>query len=517
MYISPNTTVKLLKDVPLDASEDHTIWFDTVADQTAWFSAFVKSGMTFDRQYYQRHSKNEIKLEVLADNVYDCNYMMFQNTSYGAKWFYAYITNVEYVNNNVTIIQYQIDDLQTWHFDFTLGQCFVEREHQDTDVAGDNLVPENLETGEYVKEMIKNAEDLESLSIVLFATVASDYSDFYGTMREGVFSGLCPIVFPLTDAGAQQAVSWIQNLPITKRDAVQMAWIMPTYFADVNIVAGGEEITKNHILYRDNQGTVQVKNNKLLTYPYNYLYVSNNQGKSAVFPYEYFSSPKCMFDIFGDFTPNPTVLMYPLNFKGSTQNYDEALSISGFPQIAYNLDSFKAWVAQAASSLGLTAIGAMATEMSLPMAGMATTFSGLQEVAGLGTLASSGSMVKLAVEGVIHSAMPPQARGSQASAVKIPAGLMNFTFYNVHLRPEFAAILDDYFTMFGYACHRVKVPNRHVRLKFTYTKTVNCVLNKSEMPADAARHICDIFNRGITYWDKTATVGDYTQTNTPIQ
>ena len=231
MYIEPNSTVKLLKDVPLDASEDHTIWFDTPAQQVEWFNGYVKTGMTFERQYYQRHSKNEIKLEVLADNIFDCNYMMFRNTNFGSKWFYAYITNIEYVSNTVAKIRYLVDDLQTWHFDYTLGQCFVEREHSDSDNIGENLVPENLETGDYVIERVKNATDVESLSIVLFATVFSDYRDFYGEMRQGVFSGLCPIVFPLTDVGAQQAADWIHNLPILKQDAVEMAWIMPTYFA----------------------------------------------------------------------------------------------------------------------------------------------------------------------------------------------------------------------------------------------------------------------------------------------
>ena len=73
MYIQPNSTVKLLKDVPLDASEDHTIYFATATEQLNYFNSYVKTGMTFTKQYYQRHSKNSLKLEVLADNVYDCN------------------------------------------------------------------------------------------------------------------------------------------------------------------------------------------------------------------------------------------------------------------------------------------------------------------------------------------------------------------------------------------------------------------------------------------------------------
>ena len=69
---------------------------------------------------------------------------MFQNTSFGIKWFYAFITNVEYINNETSEITIEIDVMQTWHFDYTVNQCFVEREMAATDDIGGNLVPETL-------------------------------------------------------------------------------------------------------------------------------------------------------------------------------------------------------------------------------------------------------------------------------------------------------------------------------------------------------------------------------------
>ena len=37
MYIAPNTNIRILKNVPLDTSYDHTIWFDSASAQSTYF------------------------------------------------------------------------------------------------------------------------------------------------------------------------------------------------------------------------------------------------------------------------------------------------------------------------------------------------------------------------------------------------------------------------------------------------------------------------------------------------
>lgn len=54
--------------------------------------------------------------------------MMYQNTHYSNKWFYAFILGMEYVNDNMTRIVITTDPFQTWQFDITFMQSFVERE-----------------------------------------------------------------------------------------------------------------------------------------------------------------------------------------------------------------------------------------------------------------------------------------------------------------------------------------------------------------------------------------------------
>lgn len=146
MYIAPNSTIILISGVPLDPTYTDTIFFESEAQQRSAFMSYAKK-RTFTQQSYQRVNKGTIRLQVPADSIYDYNYLMFQNTAYGNKWFYAFITSVEYVNDATSEIRYELDVMQTWMFDYTLEPSFVEREHSATDEIGDNIAPEPVDIG----------------------------------------------------------------------------------------------------------------------------------------------------------------------------------------------------------------------------------------------------------------------------------------------------------------------------------------------------------------------------------
>ena len=124
MYIYPNTTLHILRNVNLNSDYDHTIYFDGRVAQTEYFLARTK--YTLSNQSYQRRERGWIQVNINQNSLWDCTYLMFQNTSYASKWFYAFILSVDYVNDNVSKINFEIDVLQTWYFDYTLDKCFVE-------------------------------------------------------------------------------------------------------------------------------------------------------------------------------------------------------------------------------------------------------------------------------------------------------------------------------------------------------------------------------------------------------
>ena len=83
------------------------------------------------------------------------------------------------------------------------------------------------------------------------------------------------------------------------------------------------------------------------------------------------------------------------------------------------------------------------------------------------------------------------------------------------IKSQIARVIDDYFDKYGYACHRVKTPNRKVREHWTYTKTVGCNM-VGNAPSDDIAKIRSIYDNGITFWVNGAVVGDYSQSNNPI-
>lgn len=502
MYIEPNTTIRLLKNCPLDTTYEHTIYFASESAQISYFQGLTKYTLT--NQTYQRVQRGKMRVAYKAEDLYDCNYLMFQNSSFGNKWFYAFIKSIEYVNNVTSEIEFEIDVMQTWFFNYELEMCFVEREHSATDNIGENLVPENLETGEYVSDDFDATGILGGKSIVVAATFNEEYQNVSGSYYCGLFSGLYYNVFPNTTDGAIACADFISGAG-SKTDGIVAVFLMPTSMVgDVIDNPKTYEIAKTKNLTAIGNYT-NIKNKKLLTYPYNFLYVTNLQGNHGVYPYEYFSGDECTFTISGDMSCNPQVVLAPTNYKGVATNYDEKMVLSGFPQLSFNTDSFKAWLAQNGASLGINAFST-----AVQTAGIATAI-------GATAVAATPIGIGIAIAGVVapviqHSFMPRQAHGGSGSQTLAAMGLLDFAFMHKHITPEFACIIDDYFTKHGYATHRVKVPNRNVRPYWTYTKTIGCEITGS-IPCDDARKICDIYDKGITFWKSGANIGNYNLDN----
>lgn len=500
MYIAPNSVIRILKNCPLDTTYDHTIYFDTQVEQSSYFYNLTKYTLT--EQTYQRVNRARMRVQVNADNLFDCNYIMFQNTSFGNKWFYAFIRSVEYVNNITSEIEYEIDVMQTWAFDYQLAECFVDREHSVTDIVGDNLVPEKLETGEYVSEDFDATQILGPKSIVVAATFDQNYENVGGGYYGGIFSGLYFNVFENTPDGASACSNFIQNAD-SKTDGIVAVFLMPTAMI-TNTGASSKvvniEKTKFSALKRADN--TPVKNKKVLTYPYNFLYVTNLQGNHAVFPYEYFSGDNCTFIVAGDMSPNPGVVLAPTNYKGVPTNFDEKITLTGFPQLSYNTDSFKTWLGEHAGSLPINAISSVITSgISRAAAGPAGVALGI----GLSVANTVGQVID-------HAIMPNQAHGGGNSSTMASLGLLDFGFMHKHIRPEFVSVIDDFFNVYGYATHRVKVPNRNVRPHWTYTKTIGCVVRGS-VPCDDMSKICKIYDSGITFWQNGNEIGNYSLDN----
>ena len=145
----PSTSLKILRGIPWDRNYQNLRKFSSSAQQLEYMNGKVLFNLGDDFGYITKEN-NAIRVEKSQGELLGADYIMYKNTGYRNKWFFAFITKIEYVSDGTSYIYYEEDYYQTWMFEMTFGQCFVEREHSATDNIGDNTVPEGLETGPYV-------------------------------------------------------------------------------------------------------------------------------------------------------------------------------------------------------------------------------------------------------------------------------------------------------------------------------------------------------------------------------
>lgn len=547
-YITPNGIIKVLNNVPLDTTFDHTIYWTgaNVATQKQNQYNFFnsKTKYTFTPTTYQRLNRGYIRIEKNANYLYDCNYVMFQNDYFGNnRWFYAFITSVEYINDAVTEIQYEIDVMQTWYFDYELDECFVDREHSASDNLFENIVYEGLEIGdEYISNGVDHFDMNDMYVCVLGSKKCQIIDPTTGTASETNNPGQCiNNIYVPTRVGAGIPPDDPTSIDVEvdkyeNSDDIVCIYQYPAFMGDSSTT---EPVIETKIVSRNTSlGGYVPRNKKLFSSPYNFLLVSNNCGSSASYKWEDFNTMEdSRFEIAGVFVSTPAVICYPYYYRGITRAYDDGLMYNNFPQCAWGSDTFKAWWAQNKASFVTSALtsvistvmstaGAIAlapatggASAAIGLSGMTTAgaaFTGMQAAGGVTSALTSvlGSLAK--IEDIKHAPNPMHGQ-TQTDSLNPGMGRVEFTFYKMSIKSQYARIIDEFFDRFGYATKRNKVPNRYVRKHWTYTKTMGCTITGS-IPADHAKAICEIYNNGITFWANGNEVGDYSNPadNTPL-
>ena len=166
MNFTPQTEVHLLTGVPFNLTYNNVRDFKSPEEQVNYF--INKTKYVFDKLTYQRVTANSIKLDINYNDMLDVNYMMFKNESIRNKWFFAFITDYEFVSPNTTRVTYQLDVFQTYLFDYRFQTTYVEREHtRRYDSQGNpiiNTLDEGLNYGsDYITTKIKHYEQLDGI------------------------------------------------------------------------------------------------------------------------------------------------------------------------------------------------------------------------------------------------------------------------------------------------------------------------------------------------------------------
>lgn len=547
MEIRPTTVVKLFSGVPLNNTYSDTLYFASLSAQSAYFGGLTPVKV-FTSNYYQRVNKGQFEARCKADDIYNCNYMAFQNSGFGDKWFYAFITSVEYVNNNNALVSFEIDVMQTWMFDYELKRCFIERQHSVSDEIGANILPEPVATGEYVFDGYGElAQGFDDYALVIMISDVENQQAVYdcGTY-DNVFCGTQLWAIRMDAPNLANSVGTLLIKYIQKPEAIVNMYMcpmimMPQQIHSATVVTAlTKGFTPQSVPVQapppkstgtTGFGLYTPKNNKMYTYPYNYFHVDNGQGESLDVRYEFFEgsdgqhgnlSPHFIID--GCITTPVQYRITPVNYKGSdsgpTGLRAEYLGLGGFPLCSWNYDAYKAWVAQNSVPLAVQVLGG-----SL-MAGIAIASMGMGAIpfalAGAGSLiagaelaAGVGIASNVALKNYQASIQADPCKGNiNTGNVSFAKKQMKFFGGRARITEDYARMIDSFFTMYGYAYNAIGIPNTHSRPHWNYVKTVGAKI-VGECPADDIAKICKIFDNGITFWKSASEIGNYTLDNSP--
>lgn len=553
--------IYLCKGVPLSNSYAHSIHFDTLAEQLTYFTGKANGELSasdtlpsgkvvkvLTHQNYVKKDSGVIRVEVQEESQEDVNYLIWKtpvigNTPPGVnyKWFFAFITEIVYVSNAVTELHYELDVLQTfavqsnWNGAVSFKECFIERRHTTSDSVGENIEPEPIVCDDYFDYL--NTDEIGSQ--------LSFWSGNYSPVGDvGGWCVLCFMAYDLSEGENIPSAGWIAGSYLGVRCAVfdnanDFSVWLNAHHTDYDaitsriveaIMVPPEFIHSTH-QNLDNQSTKQetihlgkpsdmpnynVKNKKLLTYPYNFLYISDGDKTQGEFAFEDFThSNNCDFELTISYQPNFEIMIAPLGYRGFVQaraNYDYALTMGDFPKMPWNSDPYKTYMGMRDTQTVIGSLGGMFGGVvggTVKGALSKHPENNVRNAVISGGAGFMGSLIGTQVQQMMRETkgFPIVHHGTNTNPVAV-AGNKTFIPYQRCLRPKMAKKVDDYFTAFGYACNRIDTPNTtNGRKNQHYIKTVGCICNGG-CNAEYLRQIEQIFNSGITWWNKNH-VGEY--------
>lgn len=554
--IDPNTTVWLCK-VPLENDYKNQFRFTSWENQIAYFRTTVFA--SFNNSTYVRKN-GYIDVPFSRDYIRTCNYLYYTNpggfnSTDGQgepQTVFCFITNIEYLSENSSRVYIETDVYQTWQFWIQYNRCFIEREHVNDDSIGANTIPENLETGEYICNDAPVKKNLGDYGFCIASMVGLTIdgsgniqvsvdsqglpTEQTGNIYNGIYSA-CDYYVTLTEGKMSEVIEKITQKG--KLDSIVGVFMFPLNLIDIRQLGrtGVYVALKGDTPFTQTDGVnqlptidgVTIKNNKLKCYPYSYLMVTNGGGQSNIYNWE-----KCAtkgqfgYKLDGVITPGCSIRMTPINYNGAVgENFSEGMNLGKFAVCSFPADMYTNWLTQ--NSIEVFGHEIRRDELDVARGGIKTAGGVTQMLLNTMSENAQGAMMggetaALGVTDVVdslismrqHNLTPMQIRGNTNSGDVITAKKdLTFIFYRMSIRAEYARILDNYFSMYGYKVNRVGIPNITGRRNWNYVKTIGCNFD-GDIPNEDLAIIRAMFDRGVTIWHNPQNIYRYDLDNSII-
>lgn len=493
--MAPNTSLYICRGIPWNSDYSHVRLF---ASANAANTYIISKAAYTKTQYSYISKSKQIRVDGMADQYRDCNYIAWKNTGYSNKWFYGFITDVVYLADNTCLISFDYDIFQTWFYDTTVNPSYVEREHVNDDTIGANTVPENVVMGDPVN--VASSNNYIPHKWYMYATQVFD---------EITQAGFAPIEPGATD----NEVSGYYKIPLTSR--AQASRLVDLYTRKGKLESlismfaltdsSSASSSANYTIARPTAfGDYTPKNNKLLCYPYNYSTLVL-AGSETPYRYEWFTDGVATFALKKPKYAGGSSYVFPVGYQkeSSATNafaLENSVPTGAYPTASFGANAFQNYLVQYGPQLAVGLIG---------------------QVVNIGANIATGNADEAISAGVAigqdimdlrtHSLNSQTVAGTQSVAQLAYDTQLIIRIVSKQILPEYAQIIDEYFTAFGYKVCRIKAPNITGRPSWNYVKTIGAQVS-GNIPEYAETALKAMLNNGVTFWH-TNDVGNYSLNN----
>lgn len=560
---TPETTF-YLGHVPWDSSYRDVRLYASESAQLTGIMGFMNPAFTATGNTFFRNHATQLRVPFHATRLQEAgiNYIAWQNGASG-KWWFAFVQETRYLNDDVSNLVIEVDVFQTWWFSLTPKACYVEREHVSDDTIGSNILDEPVDTGEFVVNETRTTDALKDYTIIILSAeeptgsptdVIKSKKESTGGWSDTMYEGCGMYAFNPQEAISIGAATWISWLTAAGGgNSISAVFMYPTMmmpegarFDGTNLFNNVSKIQPQTIEYLCTWSTTldgyTPRNNKLYTYPFSFVRASNNNGNYHDYRFELKNTVNITassFQIRGALDPAGDTLLIPKEYNGQAFNMQEVVNMGGYPQCSWSYNGYDAWLAQNTGSVGASILTGAAM-VAPAVVGLATGVGALGGVGATAGMLASGaatagevaalggvtaSTAGLAVMGgqqlastagklIDASRQSSSVRSASSNVALHGIGYGMFSVMRMSVRAQIARRIDDFFDVFGYSTQEVKVPNMTGRTSWNYVKCRDAAFEGTAPAKDTARINAQL-DAGVTFWH-TDDIGNYALDNSIV-
>lgn len=501
--ITPNTTIRFLK-VPFSPSQNNVLKFGNVATQITYME--TKIVYTMSNCTYQREGDGEfIRVNKSVDELYNSNYVMFQNTNFSNKWFYAFIDRLEYLNPKVSRVYIKMDSYQSFQFDFTLEKSFIERQTFATDYY--NTLHDTPSTGDLVS-VFEYQKNLVGTFIVLFNSdptvedttssvlqypLINNYSMPCYMAKFSTVSEMSNVVLAVSNKGRADRIQACYWTPYISWTGCEFETVPK---GDLNIV--NDNILFVHTVPQDSLfEDVQVNINytptfkKELAYPYAKLEVVDKiTGRSIELDLSKFANQMIpTFRIYYTFTDRAEYKIVPMNYNGVTYSIENSLVIEPNTELPIFSNTYSKYLKDNKGTNLINGVMSVAGLVGSVVSG--NVAGGVSSFANIASIVNADSVARK---------QPNQVSGIRGDSLEY----VNFSpciyFRLKVMDSDHMDIARNFWNAYGYPVRKIATYS-NTNDTFNFVKTVGSNIVADTIPSEYQRELEQMFDNGVTIWN----------------